>query len=305
MFGIEGKNRENKVLYPFLFGRVFLLVAFLVSVDQTVSREYLSSDEARVLRNVRINLECPNGMCILKQNPQLNPGNEDIPTYDLISSFHLEQAELRYPGVAIIPGSLPTQRAYRLEEDSDLVASTFEVFPHGIPTQFSFQTTFRSREQQALPWYLLHVTNASDQSQLSVELIASQQLVGVGLPDINGNVQKVYFRDARLFDRSWHKIMLSVANDQATMWIDCRPVPGIRGGYFEQLLPRREFDTSGGHVYISRSQNELAESTALVSFPLCLLFRGHKTFKWRRFFLDRLAMDGAELRREAPERPKV
>lgn len=201
-------------------------------------------------------------MCILKQNPLLNPGNEDIPTYDLISSFHLE--ELRVPGITLIPGTTSTQRAYRLENYSNLIGNTNEVFPHGIPKTFSFQTTFRIREEQVVPWYLLHVTNSYDESQLSVELDKSRSLIGVGLPDVNGDIQKVYFRDDKIFDRSWHKIMLSVSNDQATLWIDCRPVPGIRGDYVEILEERSEFDTSGGHVYISQFPNTL--NTALVSF---------------------------------------
>lgn len=195
----------------------------------------------------------------------MNPGNADIPTYDLIRELHLDETQSRYNGVRQIPGSLVTQRAYRLEEESNLTVNSYDVFPRGIPFQFSFESTFRSRDEQTIPWYLVHVTNAHDQSQLSVTLDASQQLIGIGLPDILGNVQRVFFSHASIFDQSWHKIMLSVANDQATLWIDCVPVPGVRGAYYEPLLPRRTFDTAGGHVYVSRTVNELAQSTALVS----------------------------------------
>lgn len=196
---------------------------------------------------------------------RLVPGNADLPTFDLIREFHLDESESRYEGVSEIQGSIASQRAYRLQKQSNLTINSFQAFPRGIPHQFSFESTFRTRLQPSAPWYLFHVTDTYESSQLSVTLDPIQQLIGIGLPDVLGNVQRVYFRHSSLFDRSWHKVMLSVARDQATLWVDCIPVVGARGEYYEPLLPRRAFDTSGGHVYVSHSLEETVQSTPLVS----------------------------------------
>lgn len=198
---------------------------------------------------------CPPNRCPMAINSPcglISPGNADLPTFDLIREFHLDEAESRYAGVSQILGSIQTQRAYRLESKSNLSINTFEAFPRGIPQHFSFECTFRTREQPPTPWYLFHVTNRYEDSQLSVIMDPLQQLVGIGLPDVNGNVQRVYFRHSSLFDRSWHKVMLSVQQDRATLWVDCIPVPGIRGELIEPLLPRIAFDTNGGLIYLSR-----------------------------------------------------
>lgn len=201
----------------------------------------------------------------------MSPGNADLPTFDLIREFHLDEHETHYEGVSVIPGSISSQRAYRLQSETNLTIHSVQAFPRGIPHQFSFESTFRTRLQPATPYYLFHVTNSYEASELSVTLDPIQQLIGIGLPDMGGNVQRVYFQHANLFDRSWHKVMLSVANDQATLWVDCIPVPGIRGEYFEPLLPRRAFDTSGGHIYLSRTMDETSYSSALVGFRMIKL----------------------------------
>lgn len=85
----------------------------------------------------------------------------------------------------------------------------------------------------------------------------TQYIVGIGLPDVQGNVQMVYFRHTSLFDRQWHKVMLSVTNDRAVLWIDCQQVQGVRGEYFEALVPRKAFDSTGGHISVSRVINQI------------------------------------------------
>lgn len=77
-------------------------------------------------------LACPNG-CPNRNSPcaQRNPANGDIPVYDLIREFRLDEWSSRYEAVSGIQGSLATQRAYRLEQSSNLTINTVEVFPRG------------------------------------------------------------------------------------------------------------------------------------------------------------------------------
>lgn len=111
-------------------------------------------------------------------------------------------------------------------------------------------------------WHLFHLTNHYEQSQLSITLNPSRQIIALQLPDIDGNLQKVMFRHEALFDRRWHKIMFGVSQTEATLWVDCKPVAGIRGRYVEKLEPRGFFDTDG-YLFISK----MVETTETV--PVC------------------------------------
>lgn len=194
--------------------------------------------------------ECPK--CALNRNNRLDMG--DQPTYDLIRQFHLSESKEQHE---LTSGSVISQQAYRLHSESNLTRYTFEAFPYGIPYHFWFESTFRVRYQPQQEWYLLHVTNSHEVTQISLTMDSSQQWIGIGLPDVNGNVQRVFFRSSNLFDVSWHKILVSVVRDQVQMWIDCEQVLGSRGDFVEQLVPRKKFETNGGHTYISRYVNEL------------------------------------------------
>lgn len=138
----------------------------------------------------------------------------------------------------------------------------------GIPHQFTFESTFRARTQPAVPWFLIYVTDSYEQSQLSVVLDPVQYVVGIGLPDVQGNVQMVYFRHSSLFDQQWHKVTLSVTNDKAILWVDCIQVQGVRGEYFEELLPRKAFDKTGGHIAVSRLVNQVDQHQEQYNVPV-------------------------------------
>lgn len=151
-----------------------------------------------------------------------------------------------------VAGSVQTQNAYRLTEESLLSAESRQIFTVTIPYNFWFESTFRVREQNYRPWYLIHITDSQGVTQISITMDAIQQVVGIGLPDINGNVQRVFFQHSNIFDQNWHKILVSIVKDKVKMWIDCQAVLGARGQYEETLLPRKKFDTANGYTHIAR-----------------------------------------------------
>lgn len=184
-----------------------------------------------------------------------------VQTVDFIRQFRLSETH------EIVPGSVQTQNAYRLTEESLLSAETRQIFSVGvIPYNFWFESTFRLREQLYQPWYLIHVTNAQGVTQISITMDAVQQVIGIGLPDLNGNVQRVFFQHATLFDQNWHKILVSVVKDKVKIWIDCQPVIGVRGQYDESILTRRKFDTSNGYTHVARYVDDTNEFQYQASF---------------------------------------
>lgn len=56
----------------------------------------------------------------------------------------------------------------------------------------------------------------------------------------------------QLFDESWHKVTIGVAQDQATLYVDCQPVQGLFGEYYTPLEPRGPVDATGGYLSVAR-----------------------------------------------------
>lgn len=56
----------------------------------------------------------------------------------------------------------------------------------------------------------------------------------------------------QLFDESWHKVTIGVAQNQATLYVDCEPVQGLFGQYYTPLEPRGPVDATGGYLSVAR-----------------------------------------------------
>lgn len=106
----------------------------------------------------------------------------------------MDQTETRYEGVTQVLGSSHMQTAYRLEQEANLTLRAVDAFPHGFPHQFSFECTFRTRQPPEVPWYLFHITDSYERSQLSVTLDPTREILQLALPDVDGNLQMASFR---------------------------------------------------------------------------------------------------------------
>lgn len=122
------------------------------------------------------------------------PGDPDLNTFDIIREFELDQRETYYEGVTQVMGSSQLQTAYRLEKEANLTLRSVDAFPHGFPHQFSFECTFRARESPIVPWYLFHITDSYERSQLSVTIDPTQSSLQLALPDVDGNLQMATFQ---------------------------------------------------------------------------------------------------------------
>lgn len=210
-------------------------------MKMTGNKNKLKSNKSRSFLFVECN-KCAN---------QMDIGSTGLPTYDLIHEFQFSE----FAQNEEIMGSIASQHAYHILSESNWTRYTTDVLPRGIPYHFWFEATYRSQLQSEQPWYLFHVTNAFDVTQISITFDTANQLIGIGLPDTMGNVQHVFFRHSTAFDHAWHKIFVNVLNDQVQVWIDCQQAVGVRGEFAEPLLPRRQFETNG-RTYIARYVDE-------------------------------------------------
>lgn len=192
-----------------------------------------------------------------------------LPTVDLIREFHLSESHEKYD---IVPGSIPSQHAYRLHQNSDLAINAFQAFPVGIPFHFWFESTFRIVENAAPQFYLFHVTDSQGVTQFSVSLDSKEQLISIGLPDNSGNVQTVHFYHEKLFDHKWHKMLVSVLRDKVRLWVDCQQVVGIQNTFEEQLLQRKKFDVANGFAYIARYVDDTIQYLVKLIYLKCYFY---------------------------------
>jgi hypothetical protein len=95
-----------------------------------------------------------------------------------------------------VEGTNTYQTAYQLEQHANMTMKIQDAFPRGVPFEFSFECTYKARQQQDDPWHLFHLTNSFEESQLCVTMDPQKQCLELTLPDINGDLQTVEFNHA-------------------------------------------------------------------------------------------------------------
>ena len=180
------------------------------------------------------------------------PGDVDLRSFDLIREFHLDQLESSLQTVSMIEGTNYLQTAYKLQRETNLTMRAMDAFPKGLPHQFSFECTYRMDEIPEEPWHLLQVTNSYEESQLMISLNVESEILEVGLPTVEGDLQIVQYHHSILFDQRWHKIMLGVTNEFVNLWVDCKPVHDVEGRLNSPLGSRGRFDIDNGFFSIAR-----------------------------------------------------
>lgn len=71
-----------------------------------------------------------------------------------------------------------------------------DIFPTGLPEQFSFVCTFRARKVPKASWHLLRVAGAAGDTQLAVQLNPRRESVELQLVDYQGQLQTIAFTNA-------------------------------------------------------------------------------------------------------------
>ncbi|XP_064604482.1 collagen alpha-1(IX) chain-like [Liolophura sinensis] len=172
--------------------------------------------------------------------PELRPGEDDLPGFDFISNYDLDNA-LRRLGVRKVKGSNKLQVAYKITPRARLRIPTRSMFPTGIPDQFSFVTTFRMKgKANREKWNLIQIRDLEGNPQWGIRLDGQKKEVDFHIINFDGTLQRLTFTKAKkIFDKQWHKIHFSVGRDRVEFYIDCVPVES------QPLLPWRQVDVNG------------------------------------------------------------
>ncbi|KYB27295.1 Collagen alpha-1(IX) chain-like Protein [Tribolium castaneum] len=176
-------------------------------------------------------------------------GNDDLQAYDFIRLYRLDIAETTHPGISKVRGSNQYQTAYRLDKDADLTLPTRDIFPQGLPEQFSFICTFRARRVPKSPWHLIRITDLESRPQFLISLNPRSGTIELSLNNYEGELQTIVFNGTSIFDKNWHKIHFGVSREKVMLYLDCEKND-------EALLvePRGPIDING-ELSVSKLEN--------------------------------------------------
>ncbi|XP_030414181.1 collagen alpha-1(XIX) chain [Gopherus evgoodei] len=101
-----------------------------------------------------------------------------------------------------------------------------QVFPNGLPEEYSLIATFRVRRNSRKErWHIWQILNQYDTPQVSVIVDGSKKVVEYIAKSAQGNVLHHTFKNREiypLFDRQWHKVAVSIQSRIVSLYVDCK-----------------------------------------------------------------------------------
>ncbi|TRY65244.1 hypothetical protein DNTS_014056 [Danionella cerebrum] len=177
-------------------------------------------------------------------------GQQREAAYDLLQEFGLSESQ----GVKRVAGSEPETMAYRINPSIHLKKSSSDVYPSGLPSDYSVVATFKQSSDSAkTSWNLWQVSDPEGQDQVGLQLQGdSRTLDFFYTSPLGTKTLRSFQRVDKLFDGEWHKLALSVKGGQVKLLVDCEeisvepldePQPVIRRG-FTTIVKRAAGDRS-------------------------------------------------------------
>uniref|UniRef100_A0A3P9QGY6 Zmp:0000000760 n=1 Tax=Poecilia reticulata TaxID=8081 RepID=A0A3P9QGY6_POERE len=163
---------------------------------------------------------------------------QKLPSFDLLEEFHVPESK----GVKRVDGSEAEAVAYRINPSVHLQKTLSDVYPDGLPTEYSIITTFKVTNDTAqTSWNLWQVSDPEGREQVGLRFQPDGQSLDFFYTGPQGTQMVRTFQGLqKLFNREWHKLALSLKGSQVRLLIDCKeirvesidePRPVIRKGY--------------------------------------------------------------------------
>ncbi|XP_074802818.1 collagen alpha-1(XXII) chain-like [Natator depressus] len=184
--------------------------------------DYNAIDKIRgkLRRRLCENVLCPNVHVEGDRFKHTNGETDEIPGFDLVDLFSVKEIFGRKEN--------GIQSSYVRLGSFPIVQKTEGVFPQGLPDEYAFVATFKFRKaSRREDWYIWQIIDKYGIPQVSIRLDGENKAVEYSSIGLTKDAVRVVFRNARvsdLFDRSWHKIALSIQSKSVSLYIDCKLV---------------------------------------------------------------------------------
>ncbi|XP_077191952.1 collagen alpha-1(XX) chain isoform X1 [Paroedura picta] len=173
--------------------------------------------------------------------PVLDSTEGTLQGFDLMEAFGLQEKEYAsIKGVAMEPYIFLGTPTYTLYRDIQLTRQTSEVFPSGIPSEYTVSFLLRLLpESPREPFAVWLVTDEGSQPLLGIVLDPNKKSLTYFSRDDDADVEEVTFDQPdvkKVFYGSFHKVHVSVSRSRVKLYIDCKRVAEKPHGASENVL---------------------------------------------------------------------
>ncbi|XP_007892258.2 collagen alpha-1(XXI) chain [Callorhinchus milii] len=209
-------------------GIVLFTIGVTGSTDETELRAMASQPHSQYLHHVddfnlleKVKLQLAGGQCKLRLC-QGTVGSERAPGVDFLKEFQVSESE----DITQVNGSQPQNTAFRLSPSVQLKKEMGDLYPDGIPSEYSIIATFKMLGDASRSiWNLWEVSDADGREQVGIRFFGDSKSLDFFYRTPSDTLMFQTFTTVDvLFDGSWHKLLLSVKKNEITLLIDCKEV---------------------------------------------------------------------------------
>uniref|UniRef100_A0A3P8VS73 Zmp:0000000760 n=1 Tax=Cynoglossus semilaevis TaxID=244447 RepID=A0A3P8VS73_CYNSE len=147
---------------------------------------------------------------------------QKLPSYNLLEEFRVPKSK----DVKKVNGSQPEAVAYRVNPSIHLRRTMSDVYPDGLPSDYSVIVTFKMTKDTAKrSWNLWQVSDPEGRDQVGLRFQGGMRSLDFFYTSPRGSrMLRTFSGVGKLFDGEWHKLALSVKGSQVKLLIDCEEV---------------------------------------------------------------------------------
>ncbi|XP_072852842.2 collagen alpha-1(XX) chain [Pogona vitticeps] len=198
--------------------------------------------------------------------PTLDSTEGSLQGFDMMEAFGLtekEYASIR--GVAMEPYIFLGTHIYTLFRDIQLTQKTSEVFPSGIPWEYTITFLLRLLPESPREAFAVwQVTDEDFQPLLGIILGPNKKSLIYFHRDHEGDVEEVSFDQQevkKIFYGNFHKVHVSVSRSKVKLYIDCKRIA-------EKLLGTSETISTAGFVMLGKLTRTRGPRSGSAAFQL-------------------------------------
>uniref|UniRef100_A0A8C9RR17 Zmp:0000000760 n=1 Tax=Scleropages formosus TaxID=113540 RepID=A0A8C9RR17_SCLFO len=186
----------------------------------------------------------------------------DIEHQSLIRSLEFRLTDTT--GVRTVDGSKPGAVAFRVNPSIHLRKTMSEVYPNGLPSNYSIIATFKMSEHSLKDnWDLWQVTDPNGTERVGLRFHGNRRSLDFFYTGPRGaRMARTFQRADKLFDGEWHKLALSVASNWVKLLIDCQEVSA------EAIDEHRPVISEGYTAIVKRAVGDRSVSVDLQQMEL-------------------------------------
>ncbi|XP_025018878.1 collagen alpha-1(XX) chain [Python bivittatus] len=247
MITVSGRI-QSIVLHSLLPARVYTVTVIAVYASGESDPVSVIGRTATVLARLPTIKESP--FFKTEGCPSLHSMDGSVQGFDMMEAFGLMEKEYAsIKGVAMEPYIFLGTHTYTVYRDIQLTRKTSEVFPFGVPAEYTITFLIRLLpESPREAFAILQITDEDFQPLLSIILDPIKKTLMYFHRDYEADIEEVTFDHQevkKIFYGSFHKVHVSVSHGWVRLYIDCKKIG-------EKFLGKSEILSTAGFIMLGK-----------------------------------------------------